>query len=408
MIGIRESGNPPVGSDDPVLQIRMGIAGLAGEDRDSWTGSLLSERLVELLEVRERLDAELLRLAGSWDRGRAWEIDGALSPRAWLTHRTPTSSSDAGRLVKQARLVDKHDDIGEALAGGDITTGHVDSIGKVVSKDRAPLLDEHAPVLVEQAKRLPVSDFAMVMRRWASLADDQLAKDRFSEKWERRHLHASVGLDGWVNGDFYLDPVAGAQLLTALDHVAPPDPEDAPDGPRTLPQRRADGLADIIGRHLNGGKPGGNPPGVIGIVDVASLTGQTPALMQARCEIEGTGPVARTVLEQLCCDALFTRFITSGESIVLDMGRSKRVATRDQRRALAIRDRHCRFPSCRRQPQWCDAHHVEGWVESLGETNIDNLILLCRRHHTLMHNSRWTITRTADGEFEFTHPARGP
>ncbi|MDX2344342.1 MAG: HNH endonuclease signature motif containing protein [Acidimicrobiia bacterium] len=55
-----------------------------------------------------------------------------------------------------------------------------------------------------------------------------------------------------------------------------------------------------------------------------------------------------------------------------------------------------------------DAHHIVGWVKSLGETNIDNLILLCRRHHTLVHNSRWTITRTVDGEFEFTHPARGP
>ena len=92
----------------------------------------------------------------------------------------------------------------------------------------------------------------------------------------------------------------------------------------------------------------------------------------------------------------------------LDMGRSVRVATPAQRRVLAVRDRHCRFPSCGRKPQWCDAHHIAGWVESLGRTDIDNLILLCRRHHTLLHNSRWSITRTAAGEFEFTHPARGP
>ena len=46
--------------------------------------------------------------------------------------------------------------------------------------------------------------------------------------------------------------------------------------------------------------------------------------------------------------------------------------------------------------------------QELLQTDIDNLILLCRRHHTFVHNSRWTITRTADGEFEFSHPARGP
>jgi hypothetical protein len=197
-------------------------------------------------------------------------------------------------------------------------------------------------------------------------------------------------------------------LIGALDHEAPPDPEDAPDGPRTLPQRRADALVDIINRHINGGKPGGNPPNVVAVADIAELMGLSPQTAMRRCEIEGIGPVTRTVLDQMCCDARFTRLITAGKSEVLDMGRSTRTATRPQRRALSVRDRHCQFPSCRRQPQWCDAHHIAGWVESLGKTDINNLILLCRRHHTLLHNSRWTITRTNNGNFEFTHPARGP
>jgi hypothetical protein len=311
-------------------------------------------------------------------------------------------------LVKNARLIDNRPEIAEALSDGDITTAHVDVIGRVVSKDREPLLEDHAETLVEQARRLPVGDFTTVMRRWAALADDQLAKQDFIKKWERRHLHAAVGLDGWVTGDFYLDPVAGAQLIGALDHEAPPDPEDTPDGPRTLPQRRADALCDIVNRHIHGDTPAGNPPNVNAVVDVAGLTGITPDLALVWCDIDGIGPVTNTVVKQLCCDARLTRFVTAGPSVILDMGRSVRVATPAQRRALAIRDRHCRFPGCRRQPQWCEAHHVDGWVESLGETNIDNLILLCRRHHTLIHNSKWAITRTNNGDFEFTHPARGP
>ena len=51
-------------------------------------------------------------------------------------------------------------------------------------------------------------------------------------------------------------------------------------------------------------------------------------------------------------------------------------------------------------------HHVAGWAESLGNANINNLILLCRRHHTLIHNTKWTINRTPDGDHEFTHLAR--
>ncbi len=408
MLDIQESDSPPIDGSDPVLRIRLGVATLAGEDRSHWTAGAKSDRLVELLEIRERLDAEILRAAGSWDRDRAWEIDGSLSPRAWLAHRTPLSDGDAQRLVKNARIAEQHQEFSAALAGGEITTQHVETVGRVVSKEREPLLADHAEMLVDQARRLPVGDFATVMRHWASLADDQLRNDSYARKWDRRHLHASVGLDGWVTGDFYLDPVAGASLLTALDHAAPPDPEDAPDGARTLSQRRADGLVDLISQHINGGVPGSNPPQVNAVVDVASLLGEPPDVATTRCEIDGIGPVVRTALGQMCCDARFTRFIMSGPSQVLDMGRSTRLVTSAQRRALIVRDQHCRFPSCNRRTQWCDAHHIAGWVESLGETNIDNLILLCRRHHTLVHNSRWMITRTADGEFEFTHPARGP
>jgi hypothetical protein len=94
---------------------------------------------------------------------------------------------------------------------------------------------------------------------------------------------------------------------------------------------------------------------------------------------------------------------------ITDPAASKLVnATEPQRQALIVRDRRCGFPSCNRRSQWCDVHHITGWVKDLGETNIDNLVLLCRRHHTLLHNGQWTITRADSGGFEFTHPARGP
>lgn len=408
MLGIQESKASPVDSGDPVLQTRMGVAALAGEDRDGWTGGALSERVAEVIEIKERLQAELLRLVGTWDRDRAWEIDGSLSAKAWLAFRTPIGDGEAQRLVKTARLITEYETISDALAEGEISTPHVEAISKVMAKDRQVLVAEHQDVLVEQAKRLPVGDLATVMRRWAALADDQLAKDTFAQKWHRRHLHISSTLDGWVAGDFYLDPVAGETLINVLDHIAPPDPEDAPDGQRSLSQRRADGLADLANRYMEGDEPGGNPPGVSAVIDIASLLGDTPQMAAARCDLDGVGPVTRTVLDQMCCNARFTRFVMSGPSQILDMGRSTRLATSSQRRAVVVRDRHCRFPSCDRKPQWCDIHHVAGWVQSLGETNIDNLILLCRRHHTLVHNSRWTITTIADGEFEFAHPARGP
>ena len=392
---------------DPIERIETAIADLAGEDRAYWTSHALSERLIELVRVRERLDAELLRVTGLWDRTRAWEADGSLTPAAWLEHRTSLAPQQARRVVKTARLADTHPTIGDALRSGDITTSHVDAIARVVSKDRARLLPEHAAMLVDQAKGLSVRDFTLAMRRWASLADDALATDTHEQKWERRHLFASVTLDGWVEGRFRLDPTGGQTLLNRLDHLAPPDPADTPDGPRSLAQRRADALthlATITGDGNDG--PVTPPPSLNIVIDLPALTGEPADVVASRCELDGIGPVSRPILEQLACGCTLTRVVTAG-SVVLDMGRAVRVVTSAQRRALAIRDRHCRFPSCRRSAAWCDAHHILSWLGG-GATNLDNLALLCRRHHTLIHTSRWTITRDSDGTLTFTHPARGP
>jgi len=392
---------------DPVLQTRLALAQLAGEDRDHWTTGALSERVLELLDVQERLSAEVLRLVGRWVRARAWEADGALSAAAWLEHRCPLGASEARRMVKTGRIVDQHSEFGDGLAGGDVSVAHIEAVAKVASKDRAPLLADHAAVMADQATALSVRDFTMVMRRWASLADDVLASDTFEQQWERRHLHASVTLNGWVTGQFLLDPAAGQTLIQTLDHLAPPDWVDTLEGPRSLSQRRADAIAELADRYVNGNRPGANPPSVNVVVDVAALNGDTIEAALARCDLDGIGPVTRQTLDQIACDATVTRVVTAGATRILDMGRSTRLATPVQRRALTIRDRQCRFPGCHRMPQWCDAHHITSWRNG-GATDLANLILLCRRHHTLIHNTKWTITHTPNGDTQFTHPTRGP
>ena len=389
---------------DPLETIETGLAGLAAEDRAGWPAVAKSQRVTHLLALQERLNAEVLRLVGDWDRDRAWEADGSLSAAAWLEHRTPVAPRGAREVVKTARLVERHTAIGAALAEGALTVPHVSAISRVTSKDREPLLGDHADTLVEQARNLPVRDFTSVMRRWAGLADDQLATDTHEVQWERRHVYAATTLGGWVEGTFRLDPIGGQSLLNRLDHLAPPDPADAPEGPRTLAQRRADALIALVG---SAGTGRGAPPNVTVVVDLPALTGDPADVIAARCDLEGIGPVSRNVLEQVACCATVTRLVTNGPSVVLDMGRAVRVATPAQKRALAARDRHCRFPSCKRTPAWCDAHHIISWLDD-GATSVDNMVLLCRRHHTLIHQTRWTITRTQAGTLHFSHPARGP
>lgn len=91
-----------------------------------------------------------------------------------------------------------------------------------------------------------------------------------------------------------------------------------------------------------------------------------------------------------------------GDSVPLDVGRKNRFVTEYQRHTLTTRDHGCAFPHCDRAPRWCDAHHVRHWLDG-GDTDIGNLVLLCRRHHRLLHHSEWEV-RMTNGLPEFIPP----
>ena len=88
---------------------------------------------------------------------------------------------------------------------------------------------------------------------------------------------------------------------------------------------------------------------------------------------------------------------------VLDYGRTRRLASPGQRKALAARDGGCCFPGCTRPPAWTEVHHVIPW-EPDGQTNLDNLCLLCAHHHRSFQPAGWTVVMT-HGIPEWTPPA---
>ena len=110
-------------------------------------------------------------------------------------------------------------------------------------------------------------------------------------------------------------------------------------------------------------------------------------------------------VRRLACDAEVLPVVLGGRSEVLDVGRAQRLVTPPIWQALVVRDRHCAFPGCRRPPVACDAHHLRHWVDG-GATSLDNLVLLCRAHHTTVHTTPWRVRlRPADRRPEFLPPA---
>jgi hypothetical protein len=101
-------------------------------------------------------------------------------------------------------------------------------------------------------------------------------------------------------------------------------------------------------------------------------------------------PLPVEVAAQLTCDANLQALLVRAAGQPLWMGRSTRLATAAQRRALAIRDGGCVFPGCTMPADWCDVHHQPGWQHG-GRSDLDQMVLLCRRHHGAVHTGRWTL-----------------
>jgi len=113
--------------------------------------------------------------------------------------------------------------------------------------------------------------------------------------------------------------------------------------------------------------------------------------------------LSATAVRRLCCDAEVIPAVLGSASEILDVGRQSRLVTPALWRALVARDRHCRFPGCRRPPVMCHAHHVIHWIDD-GETCLENLMLLCGHHHRLVHSGPWHVEFTATGAAEFVPP----
>ncbi len=108
-----------------------------------------------------------------------------------------------------------------------------------------------------------------------------------------------------------------------------------------------------------------------------------------------TGPVVGETARRLACDASVSRVVTDGPSQIVDVGRRTSVIHPALRRALVVRDGGCVHPGCDRPPSWTEGHHRVHWADG-GPTDLDNLILLCRRHHRAQHEGGRTLRPALD------------
>jgi hypothetical protein len=166
--------------------------------------------------------------------------------------------------------------------------------------------------------------------------------------------------------------------------------------------RRGDALADICRHfldHQHTRRAGRHRPHLNLVLDIERYRALPAAGARS---VDGTR-LDRTSTDRLLCDAAVHRVLSHGRSAILDFGTATRTIPAPLSNILAIRDGHCRFPGCDRPTTWCEGHHVRPW-QAGGPTNLANLVLLCSRHHHLLHAPGWHAKLLPDATLEVTDP----
>lgn len=155
--------------------------------------------------------------------------------------------------------------------------------------------------------------------------------------------------------------------------------------------RRPDGPAGIMPTVIKCPDPSDNNSD--DSVD-ADFTGHvnTVAWTPYQSEAVNVGPIHPANAETALCDVELVGQIWNGQDIVLNEYRSKRIFTTAQRKAIFARDKGCQAPGCSVQATYCQCHHRKEWSND-GMTNENNSVTLCSRHHSDVHNGKWTIRR---------------
>jgi hypothetical protein len=368
------------------------------DDYSPSPNDLRRESLFQLRRVIDLQEIAFAREAAEFAASDAWEEDGSVSAIDWLRFNCHMNAGAAANSIAVGEMLERLPESHQAVVDGEIGFAHVATMART-AEALQERFDER--VLVEKAKENSPGKFFYICHHARHAADPKAFAAEQAEQVEQRRLKLSTWIDGSLLISGQLDPVGGAALLTAIVPLAR---RSGAHDYRDQEQRNADALVELCS--------GGGSQAQIQITSsfetLLALAGAPAA------EMEHSLPVSSKTIERLACDSSIARVLLNSESQVIDVGRSKRVVSEPGRRALVARDGHCKWPDCDRPASRSAAHHLVHWIHG-GTTDLDNLILLCHRHHRLVHEGNWQLVRGDDGRIliippivSFGPPARGP
>jgi hypothetical protein len=333
----------------------------------------------------------LLEVIAACDRNEVWRADGCRDLAQWLAARVGISNWAARRWIIASHALARLPRIRAAFAAGML------SLDKVLELCRFATADTEQ-ALIAWARRATVAG----VRRRADRANQPPLEDvteaersRFLRYWwfddDQR-----LGLEGSLPAD------QGAVVAKALDRLAGRLPDIVADDDRetmadedALDARRADALVALASTAIATDQDADRATVVVH-ADLAALCGD-----EGGCEIEGGPVIHAETARRLACDARVQVVLHDKSGGVVGIGHTARNVPPWLLRQLRHRDQGCVFPGC--AARWyLHAHHIVAWPR--GPTNLENLALLCRWHHKLVHEHSWVVKLAPDGSATWLRP----
>ncbi|MEE2058278.1 HNH endonuclease signature motif containing protein [Rhodococcus artemisiae] len=380
---------------------------------------LMAETLAVSAEIHTMQVQRVDLMIAMYERDTV-EDHGYRSPAHWLAAATNLELGECHRIESLARLLRLEPEVREAYSSGLVAADKARQIAYFCQhypRTMNPCDFEKArTILIDHASEKVATKTTVraLIRRLEHLygTDDGPPP---GEDTTRNELFVSTTLHGRVaiKGEF--DAVTGARLRHLLSPLSAPRPEtNGIKDDRPASRRTADAFEQLLQCIEAAGLvpvEGGVKPHVTVTASITDLTKNTAVReLFAHSPEQGyatepwAGPLSIDTARMLACDCQVTRLLLDEHGVPLAHGRTHRSATTAQRRALTVRDGGCAFPGCSTPPAWADAHHIHHWVDG-GDTDLDNLVMLCGHHHRLMHHTEWEVEMTEARRPQFVPPA---
>jgi hypothetical protein len=362
----------------------------------------LSDEITRLAGHINAAQHRFLTLLAALIERDAWEGYGIKSPAHWLNYHCGIDLGAAREKVRVAKSLQQLPGIDDAFRCGTISYSKV----RAMTRSATP---ENEQMLLQVALHGTAQHVEQLVRKYRRA--ESLTDNRFGEsQYDARELTCYFDDNGMLVLRGRMTPEDGAVFLKAVEAMVaaqnPPvitDEETASLPEKTFPQKRVDALLALAEQAMSTMEEGLQP---LSAADKYQVVVHIERGNEQHCSIESGAhhlPLSPATARRLCCDASLVPVLEDSSGNVLNVGRKTRAVPPSIRRALQIRDQSCRFPGCC-ESRYVDAHHVQHWCDG-GETRLDNLVLLCRHHHRLLHQEGYEIVKHGEQRFEFLTPA---